>query len=253
MKMHLPSLSSHSSTVESRVSTYSKLPSKRGFTLVEILVVLAIIGILLGVGVGAIKSLATSKGVSTAVPLAEGIFAQARQSARATGAPTRVVIYSDTSDTDVDDQNQRYLRMIGVVTGRINSDGDLALNGESVSEWKFTSRPVTLPRGAYFNESISVHSGEDTAIFPGGSRSCYVYEFNSQGTLITATNDGTGDPIEDGSFVLQAGNFVPGPQINEDNSAKRDVGGFRVYRNGRIATYLNPDQIIAGGSDPTFN
>jgi len=250
MKKHLLHLNNTAGEAVVRRAR-QRIVTKRGFTLIEILVVLGIIGALLAVGVGAIKGLSTSKGVSTAVPLAEGVFNQARQVARATGAPARVVIYSDAGGTR-DEQRKRYLRMMGVATGR-DAAGDPILGGETASQWRLISRPVTIPRGAYFNENLSSHSGEDSALFPGSDSaiSCYVYEFNVEGTL---SNDGSGEPLDDGRFVVQAGTFTPTspPTIGEDNSARRDVGGFRVYRNGRIATFLDPNQIVAEGTNPEF-
>ena len=249
MKMHLLNLDTSTKTIVVRRSSFKRRLQKSGFTLIEILVVLGIIGTLLAIGVGAIKGLTNSKGVSTAVPLAEGVFTQARQIARATGAPARVVIYSNTTG-EKEDLSKRYLRMMGVATGR-DASGDPVLGGDPVSEWRLISRPITLPRGAYFNESLSTHSGVDTAVFPGGEQSCYVYEFNVEGALIAATSNGSGEALNNGQFVVQAGVFVPTspPTVDEDSNALRDAGGFRIFRNGRIATFIDPNQ-IAGEDTP---
>ena len=252
MRKYLPNLNNATKAKLNESTFYQSTNLKRGFTLVEILVVLAIIGALLGIGVGAIKNLSTSKGVSTAVPLAENLFDQARQVAKSTGVPTRVVIYSDPV-ASTSNQRKRFHRMMGVVTGR-DGQGQEALSGQAVTSWEFVSRPISLPSGAFFNDNLSIHSGTGSAIFPGdGSKTCFVYEFNSEGALIEASDDGTGIPIDDGQFILQAGRYSPKapPSIDEENSAKRDVGGFKVYRNGRIATFKSPNQII-GNDDPQF-
>ena len=234
--MYLTNLSNTTKVKVARASSYQRT-SKRGFTIAEILVVLAIIGILLSVGVAAIKGIANSKGVSTAVPIAEGVFTQARQVAKATGIPTRVVIYSDTGGLD-SIQRDRYLRMIGVATLR------------DTGQWELISAPTTIPEGAYFNESLSLHSGTGSAIFPGNSesKSCFVYEFNPKGAMI---DDSSGDAT-DGRFVIQAGKFTPPSNVTEDINAKRDIGGFVVFGSGRIATYQSPNQIVENGVDPEF-
>lgn len=245
------------SLVNRKAPKFSQMNLKRskGFTLVEVLVVMAIIATLLGLGVGAIKSIATSKGVSTAVPLADSIFAQARQVAKSSGTPTRVVIYADnTGDKDV--TRDRYLRMMGVATGR-DSNGLPVTKDETVDQWKLVSRPVTLPTNTFFNKNYSNKSGgsDGEAIFPGelNPKACYVYEFNSEGALIEPTEDGSGDPVENGQFVVQAGKLRPGaddPVV--DNKAKRDVGGFKIWATGRMAMFRSPNQIIDGSGDAEF-
>lgn len=232
-------------------------PKTKGFTLVEVLVVMAIIATLLGIGVAGIKSMASSKGVSTAVPLAEGVFSQARQIAKSSGSPTRVVVYADTTG-DNEDKRERYLRMMGVAVGR-DGTGNPVKSGETVALWRLISRPTTIPKNTFFNVNLSVSSGEDTVIFPGSTveKRCYVYEFNSEGALIEVTDDGSGDSVDEGQFVVQAGKLIPSsgePTIKEDNSAKRDAGGFRIWANGRMAKFRSVAQLLegSGGTDPTF-
>ncbi len=227
----------------------------KGFTLIEILVVMAIIATLLGIGVGAIKNMATSKGVSTAVPLADSIFAQARQVAKSSGVPTRVVIYADRTGDNAD-KRERYLRMMGVVTGRDASgvpEADIA----KVDHWKLVSRATILPSNTFFNASLSNKSAttSQTALFPGSvnigdGKGCYVYQFNSEGALIDAV---TGDPVTNGRFVVQAGRLRPGQNAPDaDRKATRDIGGFKIWANGRMAMFRSPNQILLVSEDPDF-
>ena len=225
--------------------------SSKGFTLVEILVVMAIIATLLGVGVGAIKNIASSKGVDTAVPLADSIFAQARQVAKSSGAPTRVVIYADSSG-DNEDKRDRYLRMIGVATGR-DGAGLPVTDIADVTQWKLVTRASTLPSNTYFNAKLSNKPGTatETAIFPGSTsgKNCYVYQFNSEGALV----DPSGTPVTDGQFVVQAGKLRPGATAPDTAAnATRDVGGFKIWANGRMAKFRSANQIINGSGDAEF-
>jgi len=256
--MYLPSLKKHPLTQQVVVTdekiaklSQSKSSRRKGFTLIEILVVMAIIATLLGLGVGAIKSMATSKGVSTAVPLADSIFAHARQVAKSSGNPTRVVIYADTSG-DNEDKRSRYLRMMGVATGR-NGAGLPVTKIEDVVQWKLVSRATILPSNTFFNANLSNKpaSATETAVFPGSTdgKSCYVYQFNSEGALI----DASGMPVNDGQFVVQAGRLKPGQDTPDTASnATRDVGGFKIWANGRMAMFRSPNQIISGSGDAEF-
>ena len=214
-----------------------KLSSRaKGFTLIEVLVVMAIIATLLGLGVGAIKSMASSKGVSTAVPLAESVFKHAREVAKATSKKTLVVVYADDSGTN-EETRDRYLRMIGVA--QTNDVGDTRLIG----------RPVTLPSNTYYNANLSNKNVvASKCIFPGSTdkKDCYTYGFNSEGNMATNINQVK-------QFVVQAGKLRPGEDAPDaDSNNSRDIGGFRIFASGSTAIYRSPSQLIADGDDPEF-
>jgi len=64
----------------------------KGFTLVELLVVIAVVSVLMTAGAIGLNALSGGKGVSSAVSQAEAVFHFARQTAVANNTRTRVLI-----------------------------------------------------------------------------------------------------------------------------------------------------------------
>lgn len=207
---------------------------KRGFTLIELIVVIAIIATLLAIGVGTIKNVAGAKGVSTGVSLAEGVFDHARNIAKNNGS-ARVLIYCDTGGTNKD-KREKYLRYLAVAAPKLKPKNDPSDPDEI--EWKIVSSGVSLPTDTFFNEKLSPGVQKDKAKFPGfkDKKECYFYEFNSEGALVS--------PATDGKFVIQAGKLIPGQDIPKKlPKRKRDVGGFRIWSSGKTSIFRSPNQI----------
>ncbi len=65
------------------------------FSLLELLVVISIIAVLMTIGSYGIKNFSKASGVSAAIPIAQGVFSQARSLAIEKGTNTRVMMHAD--------------------------------------------------------------------------------------------------------------------------------------------------------------
>jgi len=112
-----------------------------------------------------------------------------------------------------------------------------------------------LPDGVYFSEKLSRldHQNGDGQIstvrlndVKANYRGEYfIYQFNSQGVCLTP---GSSFVIGSGSRVNTQSAAVSSPKITR--SARRNFGGFVVWRNGGTSVFRNPDQITGSFPSP---
>lgn len=206
----------------------------RGFSLVELLVVILIISLLLTLGAVGMRGLEGGKGISSAVATSEALFDEARSLAVGKGTKARVLV--DVTDAQ---DNINYLRRMFVAYEELNDQG------EATGKWAVASRAIILPDKIFFSRDFSRKNHQSGGGAPLESQdltfdkkafdgSYIVYEFNSEGI---ATDPGS-------SFVVGAGARPTGDQPRTTSaSGKRDFGGFLVWRNGRTSMFRSVDQI----------
>lgn len=217
----------------------------KGFSLIEMLIVIAIMSILLTVGAIGISGITGGKSVASAVASTEALFEEARSVAVSKGTTAMVLVsINDPSDT------ANYLKRVVVVYKELNADGTPS------NTWALSSRGMVLPDQVYFSQTYSVKdqkagtgsldefdlptSGSVKKPFAGK----YLhYDFNSEGICTTA---GASFIVGTGARGLTDKN----PRVT--GGAKRDFGGFVVWRNGRTSLFRGPDQMGIPSSVTTF-
>jgi prepilin-type N-terminal cleavage/methylation domain-containing protein len=218
---------------------------RNGFSLIEMLIVIAIMSILLTIGAIGIAGITGGKSVASAVATTEALFEEARSVAVSKGTTARVMVsINDPADAAT------YLRRLVVVYKKLNDDGTPA------TSWELSSRGMTLPDQVYFSKTYSKKdqkggSGNlESFELPEGNNvkksfagKYLYYEFNSEGICQTP---GAGFIVGTGARGLND-EF---PRVT--GSAKRDFGGFVVWRNGRTSIFRGPDQMGIKPDATTF-
>ena len=210
-----------------------------GYSLLELLVVLSIMATLMTIGSYGIKNFSKASGVSAAIPIAQGVFSQARALAIEKGTNTRVMMHADTRTDNLNrERNLRYM-----VVQYEDTDGN----------WVTATKGVKLPEGVFYslvlsNRSTAPNPTQSSGALPGGAvQNCRTYEFNAQGIITSPPPTNGNDYGNDvPRFVIRAGSLPPGSTepIPASGAGERNVGGFVIWKNGRTAVFRHPDQVF---------
>jgi prepilin-type N-terminal cleavage/methylation domain-containing protein len=211
-----------------------------GFSLLELLVVISLIAVLMTVGSFGIKNFSKASGVSSGVPIAQGVFAEARALAIEKGTNTRVMMHCDNRTDSLNrERNLRYMV--------VQFEDDKETEVTTDDEWVTASKGVKLPEGVYYSVDLSnlgdaPNTTQSSSKLPGGqSQVCRTYDFNSQGIITQPAPDGNDVP----RFVIRAGSLAPGQSKPKavSGAGERNAGGFVIWRNGRTSVFRHTDQI----------
>ncbi len=224
----------------------SKTPPKRsqaaGFSLIELLTVIAIMSILMTAGAIGIGSILGGKGTTSGVASAESLFDEARSTAVSKGTRARLLVDA----TDPKDQ-ANYLRRMLVAYEELDDNGN-----PQKDQWTISGRGIFLPDQTYFSQDFSkknqaTGSQLDQMTLSNVSRAFqgnyFYYEFNEEGI---STMPGASFIIGTGARPVNSDK----PQVTA--STKRDFGGFIVWRNGRTSVFRSPDQMNLPGDVVKF-
>ena len=204
------------------------------------------------------KRATTAQGVGTAVPIAEGVFNEARILAKSSGLHTRVVIYQGGGKGEL---REKHLRYFGIIKQEVDSNNEPQTDGSGNPDFganpRLVGRGLTLPSKTFFNEKLSENAANGgvvptmNVLIPGESspQSCFYFEFNNEGIL-------NGDSVIDysnltgpvASVVIQSGRLDPSSDTPKElGSESRDAGGFAIWKRGNMSTYRSVNQIPSIG------
>jgi len=201
-----------------------------GFTLVELLAVIAVITILMTAGAIGINSLSAGKAVGSATSQAEALFNFARQSAVANNTRSRILIAKQMAGEGTNRHPDDLRR---IVVALYNAEDD---------RWELTDRGDILPQNVYFSQNYSktaegsdIPSASSISGLPAAfSGEFFYYEFNSEGIV----------NVPAASFVIGSGVWSPGAaRPSTSRAGERDFSGFVIWRNGRTSVFRSPTQI----------
>lgn len=215
------------------------------------LVVVAIISILMTAGSIGLSNIG-GRGVTSGVDTVEALVDEARTLAIGKNIRTALLVARELTNNPTEDR-----RRILVAHEELDDDENPITPANQPPNWVLTSRGALLPDQTFYSEAFSkknheAGSGEidhiahakivDAKFSYQGTYYCY--GFNAQGMPI----DVDGNAIAGASFVIGTGSrLLTQPATTRPpkvvGSARRDFGGFVIWRNGRTSVFRSPDQI----------
>lgn len=236
--------------------------ARKGFTLVELMVVMVIIGIMLTLATTVLRESGTTKTLDSGIDLLQNLVQEARTTAQGNDTYTRIVIANDPKDTG---KNSRHLRYMVVQIYRKNATEAESYDGTSVStngEWVSTSAGVMLPPGIYFSPSYSntlawadgsgnrINTGS-ASLTRNKSTRIYYFEFDEKGRYVSPSAS-PNSPSQPQRIVLI--NARPGTGHNskdglvplQTDSAHRPLGakGIVLWPAGNTSLLRTREQIF---------
>lgn len=223
-------------------------PRRGGFTLVELLAVVALIIIMIGIAANVAQNLGRGQGLDNAVSVLKGQVDSARALALARGTDTRLLIVNKQGTSDEDaDRYRNYL----VVVYRTRTDNG---SGSPTYQWVADGNGISMPSGVRFSTEHSAgwlgfddstQNLGDTNLsisraFNGFAPGDWIsYGFDASGTPVNAR--GTGDRLD---LIIQANAGIGASgEITVRAKNRNQVGGVAITRYGNTLPFRDAKHV----------
>lgn len=235
------------------------------FTLIEVLVVVALIAVLAGIFGIALRGGDATVGLASAERIVAGLARAARAQAVLQQAPARLIIYADETHPE---KGLRYVGIVGVdMAAAASGPGSGPPGGGppgggppgggppggpgAAPPWTSINEPTILPDGVFLDPALSGVDGDDLDVaryrypevrMPPGQGDPYFYiEFNEFGQ-VRSDQAGARVVFSTGYFDASApggGRVV----LNSEDADSLELSGFMILRLGGIARAQDPDDL----------
>ena len=205
-------------------------PGSKGFTLVELIVVITIMVAMMALAASMLRGGGRGQGLQAAVEMVDGMVQEARLDAMGKGTWSRLIIVSTPDD------EARNMRTLGVMSKNTRT-----------GKWHLVNRLQTLLEGAKkargeksTARDFASRDGQDTVNLPGNRMTdIYFIEFDEEGRM-SQPNAPTRLVVVAGS----AGNGKeerPTPMVDGKPGL---AGGIVIYPKGNISRLRTTEQVI---------
>lgn len=235
----------------------------KGFTLVELLVVMAIIGAMMALAANVLRDPGRGRNISSGVQMLENMIQEARATAIGNDTYTRVIIACDEKDSSSDSIHLRYITVQKLVRDENENRRYDGTDVRREGEWESTSSGAFLPAGVYFCPSYSLElqwmehardtllEVDDSARISGlGRAMVYYIEFDEKGRFVTPETK-PGEPSRPRRLVLITGRLGNGRHsvdgvdpVNTDDKGRPAVAkGLVLWPSGNYSVMMTPEQV----------
>ncbi len=202
-----------------------------GFTLLELLFVIAIIALLSGLGALAFSSIGRGGSVRGAVDTASSLALGARLEAMSHGLGAELVVDNGTNA-------ETRLRRFAIFRVEPKT------NNPTQFETNLAGRPTMLPKGVYFLTSDISPQGYSAGYNTNGS---HILSGTAATPTLVFKFNGTGHLETPGRLVFAGGIVGADGSVSIPDTMRDGMRGFQLPRNGRPMHFQSAEQIKSAG------
>ena len=188
---------------------------KRGFTLIEMMMVMGIIGMIIALGIPIYSTMAMGKSLGGAADIIQGSFLKYRETASAKGQPIFLMFEHWRADPSLADEDLDTPRLCAYTVSQDTANPSNFV----VTEF---DKPIDLPRGIWFNDNwVNTQLVNYTSINPSEPFSAEANWLCSQHYKMSSKSGWAKKLymiifLPNGNLAILGRQNIPGPLLEED-------------------------------------